>query len=80
MKNSPPKADVYNKETSLYYASLVKAHGKKKADIYWRRREYVLYDYEIFTTDDLKKIKKWANKFTYKDKWTLIYYNDSNSF
>lgn len=77
-KKCPTKADVYNKETSMCYDAWVKAYGKKKADMYWRRKMYgTVYDYEIFTSEDLKKINKWSSKFTYRDKWVPFYYKQN---
>ena len=79
-KPQPPRADVYNKQTSTYYEICLKQEGKEKADMYWRRREYALYDFEIFTAEDIKKIKSYSPKFFLKDKWLPYYYNDTNTF
>jgi hypothetical protein len=68
MKNYLPKVDIYNKNTSAYYDYLLKAYSPEEVDKHWQRQYGGLYDFEIFTAEDLKKIRAWAKKILYARK------------
>lgn len=65
-----PKYNSKEKHKSYYFQMAVKQFGKKKADLYWRRR-YTTSAILLFGDLDCHQINKACDRFMARHKTTL---------